>query len=793
MRIDKITISEFGALKNRSFALTDGINIFEGQNESGKSTVVSFIRFMLYGMPKRTASTEISDRDRWLSWDNLTAEGSMEITLPDGSFKIERRYRVMGDTARDCIDECKIIDLATGTEVFKDEVPGKVFLGITPEVYDSTSCVRQLECANIDGVSVRSSIENLLLSADEKIDTKKAQANLDKIRRTLLHKSAKGGQIYELELKKAELLAVLTKAKEDAEVIISKQNAVAHLIELENGHEQNAIAFAEKIRVYENCVILKRFIELHAEEDEIRKLRSSLDELTATRGFFGKLPDRPLIDSFADTERAVISASDKLGVAKGESANADASPCGDRALAAIHEKAEQDGGKTAITETARKLLKKQKSAVSAAVFLYILGTVLLLAGAVVLLAPMIPVDLSSLLALIPLPVMLRTYIFAGVAALGTLLFIIAITRSAAASKRAKERFALFAKYSLNTKTAETGELEEHLDKCRESYELCVKHDAACAIAKAKHEEAKAALDTEIDKALGLLASVDTACDEREPQKLVEILQKRRGELIEICDAKETLELELKSRQSAALSVKSSLDEYNEAELKDSIPNDTDIIAVATKTDPADLKRRYDFSHGQHNSTMQKRIEVEKELVALNATAQDPAKLDTEYNGVCAELENCRKLHDALVMAIDAITVSADTIRRNVTPTIRGQASSIIEKLTAGKYGELGLDTDLKITVSVNDSTKSIDALSKGTRDAAYISLRMALVDLICTKNPPPLIFDEGFSLLDDVRTKNMLTMLYAYAQHDGQCLLFTCHTRETELLKKIGEFNHVVL
>ena len=191
--------------------------------------------------------------------------------------------------------------------------------------------------------------------------------------------------------------------------------------------------------------------------------------------------------------------------------------------------------------------------------------------------------------------------------------------------------------------------------------------------------------------------------------------------------------------------------------------------------------------------MEKRISLEKELVGLVATAKDPAKLETEYNEVSKQLSEARQNYNALVMAITAIDTASDTIRKNVTPTIRTHSSDIMSKLTSGKYSDIGLSADLDISVNVDGSNKPIEALSKGTRDAAYISLRMALVALICSENPPPLTFDESFSLLDDVRTKNMLTMLYAYTQHGGQCLLFTCHRREPELLRAIGDFNHIIL
>jgi hypothetical protein len=118
-------------------------------------------------------------------------------------------------------------------------------------------------------------------------------------------------------------------------------------------------------------LVLKRFIELHTEEDKVQGLKNSIEELTEARGFFGKLPDRSLLEIIADKGRSVTSASDKLEVANGELANAEASPCGDRNLASIHEKIEADGGNNAVVGKARLLLKKQRGASAASVFLYI--------------------------------------------------------------------------------------------------------------------------------------------------------------------------------------------------------------------------------------------------------------------------------------------------------------------------------------------------------------------------------------------------------------------------------------
>ena len=74
MTINKLTIDEYGSLLEREFVLDDGMNIFEGNNESGKSTILSFIRFMLYGMPRKSPTT-VTERDRGISWNGGVAGG----------------------------------------------------------------------------------------------------------------------------------------------------------------------------------------------------------------------------------------------------------------------------------------------------------------------------------------------------------------------------------------------------------------------------------------------------------------------------------------------------------------------------------------------------------------------------------------------------------------------------------------------------------------------------------------------------------------------------------------------
>ena len=55
MVINRIHIQRFGALCDRDFSVMPGLNIIEGENESGKTTVAAFLRYIFYGIRGNTA------------------------------------------------------------------------------------------------------------------------------------------------------------------------------------------------------------------------------------------------------------------------------------------------------------------------------------------------------------------------------------------------------------------------------------------------------------------------------------------------------------------------------------------------------------------------------------------------------------------------------------------------------------------------------------------------------------------------------------------------------------------
>ena len=69
MKIKNIKINAYGNLENKEINLEDNINIIHGENEAGKSTLLSYIVNTLYGISKTKDGREISDYEKYKPWN----------------------------------------------------------------------------------------------------------------------------------------------------------------------------------------------------------------------------------------------------------------------------------------------------------------------------------------------------------------------------------------------------------------------------------------------------------------------------------------------------------------------------------------------------------------------------------------------------------------------------------------------------------------------------------------------------------------------------------------------------
>ena len=93
MEIKNIKINNYGTLKQKEINLENNINIIYGKNESGKSTLLNYLKNIFYGISKNKNGKEISDYEKYLPWVGEDFSGKIKYQLNNGNtFEIFRDF-----------------------------------------------------------------------------------------------------------------------------------------------------------------------------------------------------------------------------------------------------------------------------------------------------------------------------------------------------------------------------------------------------------------------------------------------------------------------------------------------------------------------------------------------------------------------------------------------------------------------------------------------------------------------------------------------------------------------------
>ena len=144
MKVEEIKINAFGTLKNKEINLSDKINIIHGKNESGKSTLLTYIKTAFYGISRNKNGKEISDYDKYKPWSGEEFSGKIKYTLDNGEqFEIFRDFnkknpKIYNAKLEDVTNQFNI-DKKEGSQFFFEQV------GIDENIFTSTIMAEQLE------------------------------------------------------------------------------------------------------------------------------------------------------------------------------------------------------------------------------------------------------------------------------------------------------------------------------------------------------------------------------------------------------------------------------------------------------------------------------------------------------------------------------------------------------------------------------------------------------------------------------------------------------------------------
>ena len=179
MEIKNIKINSYGKLKNKEINF-EKINIIYGKNESGKSTLLNFIKNIFYGISKNKNGREISDYEKYYPWEGENFSGKIKYKLDNNNiFEIYRDFtkkkpEIYNEQKEEISEKFKI-DKKAGSQFFEEQT------GIDENVFMSTALTMQSEVKINDaeqGILLQK-VANLSESGMEDVSYKKALSTLN--------------------------------------------------------------------------------------------------------------------------------------------------------------------------------------------------------------------------------------------------------------------------------------------------------------------------------------------------------------------------------------------------------------------------------------------------------------------------------------------------------------------------------------------------------------------------------------------------------------------------------------
>ena len=758
MIIEKIVIKSFGRLTDMTLEFSDRVNVIEGENESGKSTIAAFIRYMLYGFTDGDGQG-LDERKKRINWDTHTASGSMYVRVGGKRYVISRSTTPTDDSDRTTYrEESSIVDTETGAPAFGKLPAGEVFFGIDAELFDNTAFIGQIGDSSIDEDSVKQSIENIIFSGSEKINKQRAETRISEKMEALLHEGGAGGAIVDLAFKEQALEDKLEACNNDNKLILEKEAELFKIRERRAEAEEKQTKLHELDASYNNAMLIQTFDQLHLLEQECEEKTEFYNKYIEEHTREGFYPDDKYLTDLLVARKGVNEAYHALGDAQ-DSYNAQKAAIGiTHEIENAIERAGELGGEAEITRKATSLWKQGiRNIVLSVVF-----AILALASGIfeIVVGGNPDMQVGIVIAAI-----------VGIASLGLLVYLILST-----VKSNKELAALQTEFGTTSYEDLKGKIAiiaEARNK-RDAMALATENARLAVIkARERYEAAKKEL-TAIILRWG---------EEPPASDLGDFLDRLEGKVRFFLEKKNQLLDEKTNIEITVREIRRNLADKSEIDVRAQVSpllrkalagfNHDEII-----TGIADAKARV----AEEDRLA---FDVENELDLLKSRAGDPSEYYSRIEAIAARREDMQHKHRAYFIALNAIRNATANLRAEISPRLGEYATHLMEVMTDKKYTSFDVSDGLKVNfVGPDGESKSIDFLSGGTRDMAYIAVRAALIDMLYGEKPP-ICFDESFAHQDNNRAKAMMKAIAQLADEGCQSFIFTCRGREAALANEV--------
>ena len=755
MKIKSIYISAFGGVKDLKLDLNDSFNVIYGENENGKTTVMSFIKMMFYGSDRAKGDLAKSPRKKYTPWDNSQMAGSIDFEKDGKNYRLERIFGESNST-----DKVTLINTDLGTRENVSADIGTKLLGLSSAAFERSIFIGQFgfpeNNANAEG-EINSKLSNLALTGEEDASFDEVYKRLEKAKLALASKSGRAGE-YDKNLASLKALNdALLKANETQEKInfgnLKAKQIIAEIEKLQQKAGKLKVTI-DKEQDFRNAQKLRELLKLKSELDNITKALT-LENGTVIDEMFLKKIDfclskingvKAKIEALENENKAIQQGLD-LALDPNK-ASPEKSAELEKKINALEQK--QADLKAKYTDLENALNTKK----SPNLILLILGTVLGLGGAVLC--------------------TYNAYIGAAVALIGVILcgvFTVTITANSS-KKKGIESELLNIKLELNELmtviTLEKSNLNAIITALNSNAAMIENQQNHLKENGKKIEELtkeKAILSGELEALLGNTGNgteIDSTLEELREKAATqkEIKQKINYILKDVGNI---------SYEMAAQKIK-------EAE------------SFGEVQDFETIKAEYDGILEEITAKKTDATAILTEIKAAEKVMENPETLKKQIADLTAKTENQARYVADLELAMAVLTESFSEVRRSYGSVLDNKTGEIFSGITGGKYNGINVSKSFDISVQKTDIFGSFDSayLSSGTVDQAYLSLRLALSELITDENGTlPIMLDDSLAQFDDNRQKIALEYLKKYSDKN-QIIMFTCHKYISDTAKNLG-------
>ena len=266
MEIKQLKINSYGKLKDKELNFKNGINIVEGKNESGKSTIFHFIVNSFYGISKNKKGKEYSDFEKYKPWGEEEFSGKIVYELDNGeSFEVFRDFKkknpkIFNENKEDISKQFNI-DKNKGNEFFYEQTK------VDESLFLSTLVVNQQEVKleKTEQNMLVQKIANLVGTGEDNVSYQRA---IDRINRR---------QLNEIGTERSREKPI-NKLIDEIEKLENEKQELGRYEDLKYQMEENKIELNTQIEKLENENNYLKELKLLIENEKIENEKIKLQE-----------------------------------------------------------------------------------------------------------------------------------------------------------------------------------------------------------------------------------------------------------------------------------------------------------------------------------------------------------------------------------------------------------------------------------------------------------------------------------------------------------------------------------